>query len=34
MIRRLFAGSIAEIRVFDRAIGVDESLYATVFVQE
>lgn len=34
MIRRLFAGSVAEIRVFDRAIGVEESLYATVFVQE
>ncbi len=31
MIRRLFAGSIAEIRMFKGAIDVSDSLYATEF---
>ena len=34
MIRRLFAGSVAEIRVMDGAIGIEESLYASQFVNE
>ncbi len=34
MIRRLFAGSVAEIRVFDKAIELNDSLYAAEFVKK